>query len=735
MSGMSTPRGRAYFAKHVFGSQDRAYYPLEQMKLRDLQDFSRRTFNELQYNRSSRDVSAAKSELEKARQERRKTLPIYQIEQKILSAVKTDPIVIVTAETGAGKSTQVPQMLLEAGYTVTMTQPRRLAAFSVANRIAEERGVALGHEVGFQHAMRSEVSSDSKLVVCTDGFAFHRILHSSSPRSDILILDEFHERNESMDSIIALHREALKKYNKGEGPRPPKLIIMSATIDAEDLSRSLKAPVLHAEGRTFRIEERVAADTMVADVLALAEEGKNTLVFLPGKAEIRAMEMQLHEAGIDAEVIPLHSQLTREEQELAFRSYERPKVVIATNIAETSITIPDIHAVVDSGMERSLEVIDGVETLNIHPISRFNVLQRRGRCGRCGPGVYIYHGKEELKKLQERPTPAIQRVNLSKVMLALTVEGKHIDQLPYLDRPPEELVDFSARSLRQLDLLSSSGNPTKMGRRVSELPVSVSVGKMLAYAEKLASKKQSLAPLVELSVDIAAIIESEGIVLPEKAKKWRRLTKETESDPIAQLEVLHAIEERESPNLDKMGIDSVALRRALEHRELLTKRMKLGERPEELHQLVHEISHDGAKPLTPQAAMLRAELFHAIWSGQMDTIFHRVDRDERGVTWKNMQARGLRRLGKGSVIEGATYIVGRPFDLLVLREQKDALSIPLILLASQVDMRWVKKYANAELKLALRESHSRVERRIQRREKKKRYANIYTRRSGPGRKH
>lgn len=640
--------------------------------------------------------------LESARKEREALLPIYKVRDEILHRVANSPAVIITAETGAGKSTQVPQMLLDAGYSVVLTQPRRLAAYSVANRIAEERGGELGGEIGFKHAFEKSVGPDTKLVVTTDGYTLRSQLNSHKHVPDVLIIDEFHERNQSMDTLIALHRLARQQAVLPDGlkQKVPRLVIMSATLDAEAISKKLgNAPIVHASGRSYPIETKAAGASMVADVCDLVAEEKNVLVFLPGKTEIRMFQERLMDTGINAEILPLHSKLPHEEQQKSMKVYERPKVVLATNIAETSITIADIDAVVDSGLERDMILLDGVETLSIHPISQFNLEQRRGRCGRCGPGTYIYHGREAISHLPKVPTPEVQRVPLGDLILTLTASDHSIERLPYLDTPSEEHVELGRKKLRLLGLLSPQDRITKIGARVAELPVTVSDGAMIVHAEGLAEERRELAPVLELAIDLAAIHAVEGVLLPEKRRTWIRYTEEVQSDPIAHLQLLHAAEARDFSRVDKMGLDPLSVKRAIEYRGLLTERLGLGARPAELTEIVQCLvtNETNGKP-DEYVKKIRKGLLESLLMGQMDSAFVAVERDDRSVLYKSLQEGGSRKLGKGSVLEGSHYIVGKPFDLLVLKANSSVATVPLILMATEIDTEMLKRFSTPELK-------------------------------------
>ncbi|MCB0332404.1 MAG: ATP-dependent RNA helicase [Bdellovibrionales bacterium] len=717
MSSMASPQGRAHF----HGNRRGVYHPhrvhsSSQPPLTHTADFSTRKewhrYSPGPHQVKSRghkgvDTETLTTENESSLKTQSEQLPIYKIKDDLLRAIHLSDRVIITAETGAGKSTQIPQMLIEAGYSVIMTQPRRLAASAIASRIAEERAEPLGKKVGFRHALEDSVGSQSQLVVSTDGYEFHRFLHRAS-ENDVLIIDEYHERNQWMDALIALHEKRLKTFYDGKGPCPPKLIIMSATINADQLSQRWGAPVLEAQGRAYPIIQVSPGASIEDDVIDETLDGKNTLVFLPGKAEIRALQTQLERENIDAEIIPLHSQLTSEEQNLVFPSYPLPKDVLSTNIAETSLTIPDVDTVIDSGLERYVELRDGIETLSIHPISKFNVRQRMGRGGRCGPGKYIYHGHVPYDQLEEFPKPEICRGPLEKLTLSLLAGGEDIEHLPFVDAPPLEHIELAKQSLYHLNLIGPRGHLTEEGAKVAALPVDVRTGKMLVKAMELDAKFPGL---LENMIDIAAIIEAEGIIIPDKRAKWSRYCAgEHDSDHIAQLRIYRAAQYRsENKSLESMGIDSKSFRRAEEMRRLLDRRLDIGTRPEELQ-------------LTPSDTM-RQKMLECIWTGMSDSVFRNVGTNGSDSMWKGLHSRGDRKLSRTSVVHGANLIIGKAFDLVVLREHDETKTLPLVLMATSIDPKWLMKHATPQLKRELAEPVAKANQR----ENRKRATNIYPR--------
>src|SRR3989338_6248902 len=278
-------------------------------------------------------------------------LPISALKAEIMRAVKDNRVVIITAETGGGKPTQVPQFLLEEGHTMVVTEPRRLAARTVSARVAEEFGCDFGYQIGYRTAYEWKWCEHTSCLFCTDGLALVRELVRVG-RHDILVLDEVHEWNLNIEVLAAWVKKELELGAKF------KVVLMSATIEAEKLSAFFwNAPIITVPGRQFPVEDKSpSGKDMAGEAIALLQQGRNVLVFQPGKREIGETVEAIKASGIAAEVIPLHGDLEPEEQAMAFRRYQRPKCVVSTNVAQTSVTIDDIDAVVDSGLERRTEV-------------------------------------------------------------------------------------------------------------------------------------------------------------------------------------------------------------------------------------------------------------------------------------------------------------------------------------------------------------------------------------------
>ena len=423
-----------------------------------------------------------------------KSLPIWQIHADILDALKTGNRLVLVAPTGSGKTTQVPQMLLDAGLAgqkrVVVLQPRRVAARTVAARVAWERNVKLGAEVGYQIRFDDQTSLGTRICFVTEGILLRWLQDDRTlPDVGIILFDEFHERNLLSDAALAL----IKRLQ--ESARPDlKMVVMSATLEAEPVARYLggdapgkrdpdgdegagrepqrnRCPILVSEGQSFPVEvryldspdERPITEQAASVVENIVKSGKpgDILVFMPGMHEINATINAVHASHLTelVEFIPLHGDLPPEEQDRAFASSPLRKIVVATNVAETSVTIDGIRHVVDSGQARiaRYDADRGIGTLFIEDISRSSADQRKGRAGRTAPGTChrLWTESGQLNR-PERNTPEIQRSDLAEVVLLLHSLGiRRAAEFNWLDRPDPQAVMRAEKLLETLGALRS----------------------------------------------------------------------------------------------------------------------------------------------------------------------------------------------------------------------------------------------------------------------------------------
>ncbi|MBL9118385.1 MAG: ATP-dependent RNA helicase HrpA [Phycisphaerae bacterium] len=436
-------------------------------------------------------------------------LPVAQRRAEIVAALRRERVVVICGDTGSGKSTQLPKMCLEAGRgvagTIAHTQPRRIAARSVAARVAEELGVSLGGVVGVKTRFDDRTGPNTLVSVMTDGILLAETRHDRDLLAyDTIIVDEAHERSLNIDFLLGYLRRLLQRR------RDLSLVITSATIDPERFATHFGgAPIISVEGRTYPIEtvyrpvERTedvdeedpellnailnAVDEIDTSPRATARPGgdarRDILLFLSGEREIREAAEALKGRQRESEILPLYARLSADEQDRVFRPSQRRRIVLATNVAETSITVPGIDAVIDPGLARVSRYSPRgrVQRLPIERISQASADQRRGRCGRTGPGVCIRLYSEEDFRGQHRFTqPEVLRTNLASVILQMASLGLGApDEFPFLDPPSQRLILAGYQTLIELGAVTKRHDLTQLGRRMAVLPVDPRLSRMI----------------------------------------------------------------------------------------------------------------------------------------------------------------------------------------------------------------------------------------------------------------
>lgn len=432
-------------------------------------------------------------------------LPVVAAKERIATAMREHQVVVVAGETGSGKTTQLPKICLETGRgrrgLIGHTQPRRLAARTVAARIASELHTGLGEAVGYQVRFTEEVSDDTLIKLMTDGILLAEIQRDPLLlRYDTLIIDEAHERSLNIDFLLGyLHRLL---------PRRPelKLLITSATIDVKRFSEHFgDAPVIEVSGRSYPVEVRYRPlDELVDDgdvataCCAVMQEivqqdrgrGGDVLVFLPGEREIRETALELRRMDMPGlEILPLYARLSLAEQSRVFDLQQRRgrRVVLATNVAETSLTVPGIHYVIDAGLARisRYSVRSKLQRLPVEPISRASADQRAGRCGRIAPGIcFRLYDEQDYEARPAFTDPEIRRTNLAAVILQMLSLGLgEIDAFPFLDPPDARQISDGFKLLEELDAVDRQRQLTPRGRLLGRLPVDPRIGRMLVEAQ------------------------------------------------------------------------------------------------------------------------------------------------------------------------------------------------------------------------------------------------------------
>ena len=446
-------------------------------------------------------------------------LPINAKRDAIRAAVEKHPVVIVCGETGSGKTTQLPQILLEMGRgsagRIGHTQPRRIAARSVAARVADELGTRVGALVGYKVRFHESVRPDTAIKLMTDGILLAETQGDPELRQyGSIILDEAHERSLNIDFLIGY----LKKLVEIRSDL--KLVVTSATIDAERFSRHFdNAPVIEVSGRLYPVEMRyrpVAGDSedttreeeeqALADAVEeLCREGEgDILVFLPGEREIRDTAEVLRRRHLGAELLPLYARLSAPDQDRVFRPGRERRIVLATNVAETSLTVPRIRYVVDTGLARvkRYSYRNKVEMLRVEPISRAAANQRAGRCGRVARGVCIrLYSEEDFEKRPAFPDPELLRSSLASVILrAKSLSLGNVEEFPFLDPPAPRAIADGYALLTELGAVDERNELTQLGGELARLPLDPRVGRMLVAARAEGCLEQLLIIAAALSV-------------------------------------------------------------------------------------------------------------------------------------------------------------------------------------------------------------------------------------------
>jgi ATP-dependent helicase HrpA len=451
-------------------------------------------------------------------------LPITAHRAEIREALARHPVIIVCGATGSGKTTQLPKLCLEAGRGVAgligHTQPRRLAARALAHRLAEEMGTTVGAGVGYKVRFNDHTGPQTRVKLMTDGILLKELESDRTfRRYDTLIIDEAHERSLNIDLIFGVVKQLL--------PRRPdlKVIVTSATIDPGKFAAFFDgAPIVEVSGRSYPVEVRyrplIAEDEDAAElslpegiVAAVNELNQgapgtrgDTLVFLPGEKQIREAAEALEKAKLrNTQVLALYARLSAREQQRIFERHDAQRVVLATNVAETSITVPGIRFVVDSGLARisRYSVRGKVQRLPIEPVSKASAEQRKGRCGREAEGICIrLYSEEDFIAREDFTPPEVLRTNLASVILRMATLGLgEPENFPFLDPPDTRLVNDGVRLLQELKAMDEERRVTSLGRQIAALPVDPRLGRMLLAA----SHHHCLAEMVI----IAAFLEAQ----------------------------------------------------------------------------------------------------------------------------------------------------------------------------------------------------------------------------------
>lgn len=560
-------------------------------------------------------------------------LPVSEKRAEIMNAIKHHQVVIIAGETGSGKTTQLPKICLELGLGrrgfIGHTQPRRLAARSVANRIAEELNSQMGELVGYKVRFSDQVGEHTFIKLMTDGILLAEIQNDKLLlKYDTIIIDEAHERSLNIDFILGYLKRLLPK-------RPDlKVIITSATIDVERFSNHFNhAPIIEVSGRTYPVEVRYRPfsikmgddenednDAMFAGIVNAVDELSyedhgDILIFLTGEKEIRDVADLLNRLNLPhTEILPLYARLSNAEQNRIFQSHVGRRIVLSTNVAETSLTVPGIKYVIDPGLARisRYSYRTKVQRLPIEAISQASANQRMGRCGRTSNGICIrLYDEHDFLSRPEFTAPEILRTNLASVILQMTaLDLGDITAFPFLESPDHRHIKDGVRLLEELGaiyLKKGKYHLTEVGRILSQLPIDPRLARMLVEARKMACVKEIMIITAALSIQDP---RERPLTKQQASDEKHRRFYDKESDFIAFVNLWYYIQEQQK-------ILSTNQFRKLCQKEFLNY-LRIREW-QDIYQQIRQTIKQLAMPINSQSADYRA-IHTALLSGLLSHV-------------------------------------------------------------------------------------------------------------------
>lgn len=629
-------------------------------------------------------------------------LPIDGHLPEIIDALKKSRSLVIVAPPGAGKTTRVPVAMMRGNViagehkNIIMLQPRRVAARASAARIAAENGWELGREVGYHVRFDRKIGRDTRLRVLTEGILNRQLLDDPYLEGiGSIILDEFHERSLHTDMAIALLREVQETVRDDL-----KIIVMSATLQAEPVAKFLGGcPIVRTVGRAFPIDIRYAPvlrgyeEEGVAEAVGrLLEEktaaagGRDVLVFLPGAEEIRRVMRRLESLAQRENllVVPLHGSLTGDEQDLAIRPDRqgRRKIILATNIAETSLTIGGVGVVIDTGLARvaGYDAERGLDKLEVQRISQASATQRSGRAGRTGPGVAIrLWSEKEWERMEAFETPEIRRVDLCATVLELHAWGKSNPRaFGWYEAPDEEILSAAEALLAMLGAVDQSGQITAIGRQLAALPVHPRLGRLLARAIEIGMLREG--------ATLAALMSEKDILRWEKNESRDSLAAGAgrvmgSSDLLLRLEMI------ESRGHDPR-VDSASLRQVLRVRDEL---IRVGERIAKSAMSYANVVNATSNKNSPRAVEEpEAELRKLALYAYPDRVCRRRGSADRGV----MVGGGGVKLSPESIVRQGEFFVA----VDARQDQRSAAREAFVRIASAIDVAWLEQLFPSQIR-------------------------------------
>lgn len=486
----------------------------------------------------------------------REQLPILEHAAEIKEAIRSNDVSIIVGETGSGKTTEIPLMLrmvLPEGQKVAITQPRRVAARSVARYVAEKAGTRIGEEIGYQVRFEDRTTEGTRVNFMTDGILLRRMQDDPLLREySAVVVDEAHERSLNIDFTLGLLKR-MQGARREAGLEPVKIVVTSATLEKDKFAQYFDgAPVVEVPGRLHPVDvhyeqapvrdyTKAAADKVKA-IIDGGKEG-DILIFMPGLEEIDRTIKQVGEMKLPVAAMPLYGAMSPEDQDKIFDKGGPRKVIVSTNIAETSVTVPGVRHVVDSGLIKQIEYDHqtGIEALEARPHAKAGCIQRSGRAGRVAPGeAYRLYTEVEFNARQPFQTPEIQRSNLAHVVLTMKTMGiDDVEGFEFIDPPERGALRQAVETLQNLGALDENGKLTGIGEIMADLPLEPRIARMVIEADKH--------KCVETICTIAAFTSGRSVFVRPKEKEWEadsahRQFKVPESDFLTLLKVWEAYE-------------------------------------------------------------------------------------------------------------------------------------------------------------------------------------------------
>jgi len=602
-------------------------------------------------------------------------LPIDAHLPRLVASLCQHPNLVLSAEPGAGKTTRVPPALLEAGFAergeILVLEPRRIAARMAARRVAEELGEQPGGRVGYQVRFESVASNRTRVRFVTEGIMSRRLVSEPSlPDVAVVVLDEFHERHIHGDVGLAL----LRRLQRTSRP-DLKLVVMSATLAADALSKFLDAPIFEVPGRPYPVaieyadkpSEQHLDQRVAAAVRRAVNEGLtgDMLVFLPGAAEIRRAAEACATVARDAdlEIALLHGDLPARDQDRAVTRGSRRKLILSTNVAETSLTIEGVAWVIDSGLARAAghSPFSGLPTLATAPISRASALQRAGRAGRTGPGRCTrLYTKPDHDQRPEYDSPELMRADLAETLLTVTASGRVLENSDWLDAPPTAAWTAARELLTGLEALAPDGALTELGRSLAKLPLHPRLSRLAVHAQS--------SGLGDSGCLLAALLSERDISLAARARfdGSRGGGQSARSDLQHRLELLEAAGSGANPGkLRAFDLDPSAVSSVLRTHERLVR--MLGDAYDD-----HARSEDEREEALARAVLVAF----------FDRVARRRTRQGKDVVFARG---GSATIADSSVVQNAEYLV-----VVDAQERKQGMQRGVIAqLCSAIEPEWL----------------------------------------------